>query len=122
MKAVISGLLFSLPIWRFAQKSPIKFSDISLEEGNMRAYDRGCSAEAVMLVDYGEADLTVFSDMPKLKFERHVRIKVLKKEGLRWADATIKLYDEGRESENVAGLKTSSYILENGEIVDTRML
>ena len=121
MKAVIAVLFFSLSFSCLAQKSPIKFGDVSLEELNMKIYEKDSSAEAVVLVDYGEADLSILKDMAKLKFERHVRIKILKKEGLRWADATIKLYDEGGDSEGVNGLKATTYNLEDGKIVATKM-
>ena len=121
MKKAIAGLLLLFSVCAFAQKSPIKFGEVSLEELNMKVYPNDSSAEAAVLVDYGEADLSILNGTAKLRFERHVRIKILKKEGLQWADATVRLYDEGGESETINGLKASTYNLENGKIVETKM-
>lgn len=92
-----------------------------MEDMQMTSYALDSSASAVVLVDYGEAYVTVNTVSASLKFERHVRIKILKKEGLSWADATIPLHFSGSAEEKVSGLKATSYNLENGKIVETKM-
>lgn len=92
-----------------------------MEDMQMTSYALDSSAAAVVLVDYGEAYVNVTAMSASLKFERHVRLKVLKKEGLRWADGMIPLQYNGSAEEKVTGLKASSFNLENGKIVETKM-
>jgi hypothetical protein len=87
----------------------------------MTVYEKDSSAEAVVLVDYGEASLSINTNIVKLRFERHVRIKILKKEGLGWADAVIKLYESGGDGEKISNLKASTYNLENGKVIESKM-
>ena len=112
--------LLSFPLLCFSQKSPIKFGDVSMEELKMTSYDQDSSASAVILSDYGEAYISVSNSL-QMNFERHVRIKILKADGNRWADAAIPLYHSGSSEERVSGLKPSSYNLEDGKIVETKM-
>jgi hypothetical protein len=121
MKALMIGLLTGLAISATAQKSPAKFGEIPLEDLKMTTYDKDSSAAAVVLVDYGEAYIQVTTNSAVLKFERQVRIKILKKEGLEWADAFVPLYQSGSNEERVTGLKASTYNLENGKIIESKM-
>jgi transglutaminase-like putative cysteine protease len=105
----------------YAQKSPIKFGDIPLEDLKMTTYAPDSSAAAVILCDYGEAYLSLSVAGAKLNFERHVRIKILKKEGLDQANASILLYHDGSTEEKVTGLKAVTYNLEGGKVVETKM-
>ena len=104
-----------------AQKSPVKFGDIPLEDLKMTSYDKDSSASAVILSDYGEAYIQLTTLSASLNFERHVRIKILKKDGLKWADVRIPLMFSGSAEEHVSGLKSSSFNLENGKMVETKM-
>jgi hypothetical protein len=103
-----------------AQKSPIKFGEIPIDDLKMTIYDKDSSASAVVLADYGEAYITAGGAL-KMTFERHVRIKILTKEGLEWGNAVIPLFYSGSSEESVSGLKAMSYNLENGQIVETKM-
>ena len=120
MKSPFLGLILCLTLTSaLAQKSPIKFGEVPLEELKMTIYDKDSSAAAVILTDYGEAYITPSTAM--LNFERHVRIKILKKEGLKWADCSIPLLRSGSDDERVSKLKATTYNLENGKIVETSM-
>lgn len=122
MKSIILGLFLCLAVdCTLAQKSPIKFGVIPLEDLKMNVYDEDSSASAVMLTDYGEAYITASVNYVALNFERHVRIKILKKEGLKWADASIPLYHSGTNEEKVSKLKATTYNLENGRLVESAM-
>jgi hypothetical protein len=104
-----------------AQKSPVKFGDIPMEVMKMTSYDKDSSASAVVLMDYGEAYLSPRATSLSLSFDRHVRIKILKKGGLKWADVAIELYRSGASEESLSNLKATTYNLENGKIVETKM-
>ena len=122
MRALMLGLMATLSVHIVcAQKSPVKFGDIPMEDLKMKVYDKDSSAAAVMLVDYGEAYVSVTAINATLVFERHVRIKILTKEGMRWADAGIPLYHSGSAEERVTKLKATTYNLENGKVVETDM-
>ena len=114
------SLILSLGI-AHAQKSPIKFGEIPMEDLTMKSYDKDSSASAVVLVDYGQAYIRINAGGAKLYFDRHTRIKILKKEGLEYANASIPLYGQGSSAESVGGLKAVTYNLENGKVVESKM-
>jgi hypothetical protein len=104
-----------------AQKAPIKFGDIPMEDMKMTVYPKDSSAEAVVLADYGLSSVEyVSSDGFQIAFERIRRIKILKKEGLKYAETSIPLWHSGEDEEKVSGLKLVTYNLENGKIVETK--
>jgi len=112
-------LLWSLP--GKSQKSPVTFGDIPMEDMKMTFYEKDSSAAAVILVDYGEAHRKEVGAFTLLYFQRHVRIKILKKDGLSLANVTIPLYREGSDKETISDLKGATYNLEQGRIVATAM-
>lgn len=122
MKTILGGLLLFVTITTVsAQKEPFKFGDISLEDLKMTRYDKDSSASAVVLGDYGNSAISFNQNTGfVLKFERLTRIKILKKEGLEWANFEIPLYKEGSTDEKILGLKAVTYNLENGKIVQTK--
>lgn len=115
----LSFCFFTLSL--LGQKSPVKFGDIPVDDMTMKQYDHDTSASAVVLADYGEAYIQITSITATMTFERHVRIKILDKEGMRWADALIPLYQSGSREEKISGLKASTYNLVNGKIVETKL-
>jgi transglutaminase-like putative cysteine protease len=116
--AILLGLTYFSTI---AQKSPIKFGKISMEEMNMSHYQNDSSASAVILTDYGEAYIHFAPNTKSITFDRHVRIKIFKKDGFSFADAVIPLLKIGLTEEWISNLKASTYNLENGSVVETKM-
>jgi Domain of Unknown Function with PDB structure (DUF3857) len=114
-------IFFLTSLSSHGQKSPIRFGDIPMEDMKMTVYGKDSSAAAVVLVDYGVAYITVNAGGALLNFERHTRIKILKKEGLDFANSSILLYHSGSAEEKVVSLKASSYNLESGKIIETKM-
>jgi hypothetical protein len=108
-------------ILSISQKAPIKFGDIPMEDMKMTIYDKDSSAAAVILADYGIAFITDNNAATQLNFERHTRIKILKKEGLDLANASFLLYNNGSAEEKVSSIKASAYNLEGGVIKETKM-
>jgi len=123
MKIWLPGLILALVTGNsFAQKPPVKFGEIPIEDLKMVHYDPDSAASAVVLVDYGESSLPYNSSEGfNLNFERLTRIKILTKEGLDWATFTIPLYHDGGNNEKVTGLKAATYNLENGKIETTKL-
>lgn len=122
MRTLVLGLLSLICFDLFAQKAPVKFSDVSKEEVSMTSYDKDSTASAVVLADYGTSMITYRQNVGfSLDFERITRIKILTKEGLSWGNFTIPLYKHGSDDEKVMGLKAVTYNLEDGKIVESKL-
>jgi hypothetical protein len=67
-----------------AQKAPIKWGKILPADTSLKVYKQDATAPAVVLCDYGTADVG-----PRTEYTRHVRIKVLNENGLRYARVEI---------------------------------
>lgn len=116
---LIAAILFTNFCW--AQKSPVKFGDIPMSDLQMTVYEKDSSAAAVILADYGEAYLSVTAVSATLNFERHVRIKILNNDGLKWGDVSINLFHNSSSDERVSALKAVTYNLENGKVVESKL-
>jgi transglutaminase-like putative cysteine protease len=103
-----------------AQKAPIKYGKVSMDELLMKTYEKDTSAVAVYLCDYGVSEIpfmtTTFSF--EYKHTRIMRIKILKDEGLDYGDLEFSFYKNGS---NVGSVKGCTYNLENGKIVKTKI-
>jgi hypothetical protein len=120
-KTIVTVTICCCALVALCQKSPFKFGDIPMEDLTMSIYDKDSSAAAVVLFDFGKAYIGFNAAGAVLTFERHVRIKILNKDGLSWADASIPLYKSGSNEERVLGLKAVTYNLENGKVVESKM-
>jgi hypothetical protein len=119
LSMVVCALLACASV--FAQKAPIKFGDIPMEDMKMTIYPKDSSAEAVVLCDYGESRVEYNqNDGFVLNFERIRRIKILTKDGLKHAEFSIPLWHDADQDERVSNLKVVTYNLENGKIVETK--
>jgi hypothetical protein len=96
-------LFFSINLISNAQKAPMRYGKINKSDLEMKVYDKDSSASAVILCEFGYYYHTTN------KFVRLLRIKILKKEGFRYANVLSKTY----ASTNVRGI---TYNLLNGEI------
>jgi len=123
MKTTVFGLLLALVAnFATAQKAPIKYGDVPLEDLKMTVYEKDSTAPALVLVDYGQTTMNYSqSDGFQLSYERITRIKILKKDGLEWANFTIELYRDGTEDEKVSGIKGTTYNLVDGKVVETKL-
>jgi hypothetical protein len=105
----------------FGQKAPMKYGDIPMGDLTMTLYDKDSSASAVVLFDFGKAYISINAVSAMLTYERHVRIKILKKDGFNRGDVSIQLYHDGSNEERVTNLKATTYNLENGKVVETKL-
>jgi len=86
----------------------VKYGRVTIEELKMTNYLPDTTADAVILYSLGKFDPN------RLKFTRHIRIKILRQSGKR--QASMAFY--GKLSSTVKGC---TYNLENGKIVKTRL-
>jgi hypothetical protein len=121
-KALAIGLccLFAgQPLIRAQGKSSLRFGKISPEDFNLKAPAFDSSADAVVIADIGNSEFVGNSKgWFTLEFNHFKRIRILDKKGFGAANEEIYLYTDG---ENIDGLKASTYNLENGKIVETRL-
>jgi len=123
MKSLITGLLLAVFFINVsAQKLPIKFGEIPLEDLKMVRYDKDSSAAALVLTDFGQSSILYNqTEGFTLTFERITRIKILTKDGLDWATFAVPLYHDNDGNEKFSGLKAVTYNLENNKIVETKL-
>ncbi|HTF21343.1 MAG TPA: transglutaminase domain-containing protein [Chryseolinea sp.] len=122
MKILLTILCIVISCHSFAQKAPIKFGEIPLEDMKMEQYKLDSSASAVVLADFGESTLKYSQNTGfSVLFERTLRIKILTKDGLDWATVSIPLYHDGSTDEKISTLRASTFNLENGKIAETKM-
>lgn len=107
-KLLIISLLLSLFNTVYSQKCPIRYGSVSIDELKQEVYAIDSSAPAIILCDYGE-----YAD-DKFTTYRNLRIKILRKEGLEYANHNFR----GEKNINVRGI---TYNLENGKVVETKL-
>ena len=91
----------------------VKFGKISENEIAMTAYEKDPDAPAVILFDKGYISWGKFNS-----FERHLRIKIFKKEA--YDKANFRIVFSRNSEEAVDALKASCFNMENGKLVETK--
>lgn len=86
----------------------------------MTGYDRDSSAAAVILNEFGEAYMSDGGTY-NLVFKYHTKIKILKKEGLKYADIEIPLRKHEQRFERLVNVEAVSYTMENGVMKETEL-
>jgi hypothetical protein len=119
---IFLAILMAFQISSFAQKSPIKFGKITDPEIQMTVYDKDTSASAVILADYGTAEIRYSDNLGfQLYVGRHKRIKILKNDGLDWAKGSIRLYrSSSGKDEDLTSFKASTYNIEGSKLIETK--
>ncbi len=79
-RITITFFCLSLFISCVFSQNKISFGKVSMEELTMSRYENDSTAEAVIISDIGKFDGI------KLNFNRHIRIKILKKSGTSWGN------------------------------------
>ena len=111
-------LLCSAAVFAQEKRLKAKFGKISEEETAMKFYAPDPGAPAVVLFD--KAELTNrYNEQQGFLFEmeHHVRIKIFNKEAYYLADVVVPYFKD----EKITDLRASSYNLENGMLVETKL-
>ena len=121
---ILTALLMMAVFDAAAQMIPVnnKFGKVSKEELELSVYQPDTSAVALVL--YENTGVTIDYDS-KLDYyqttSRHIRIKILKEEGLDLADFEIIHYHSDQYKETVGEIEVVTYNLVDGKIVESRM-
>ncbi|RGN31803.1 DUF3857 domain-containing protein [Bacteroides oleiciplenus] len=104
-------------------KPDLKYGRPSKEELSLTTYTPDTTATAIYLFHKGVSGFT-YDDGFQLVTEHWVRIKVLKPQGVSYADVAIPYYapaDRNKEKDQVFDLDGCSYNMEDGKIVKSRL-
>lgn len=115
-------MLFFLPSLIYAQRPPARFGSVSndlFEKDYAEIYP---DAEAIVLFDFGNLSYN-YSQVTgfQVLLERHVRIKILNKDGLDWGDGVVELYKQRSSRETISKLNGVTHNFEGGKVVSTKM-
>jgi hypothetical protein len=120
-KALKVLVLTLVSVSAFSQTEYFPFGKISLDELRMTSYASDTTANAVILREFGEAYIQS-SPSISLIFTYHVKIKILKKDGLDLGNISIHTFKRGGDFEHVNAVQASSYTLENGAIKESKLV
>jgi len=116
MRTVLSIFAILLPCYFSLAQSPgFPFGKFLYKELEMKTYDKDTSAVAVVLNEFGEAFIESDNDY-NLILKHHLKIKILKKGGLAYADFEIPLRKSGGRSELIRSVMASTFNVENGSM------
>lgn len=100
-----------------------KYGNVTTDELNMTVYPQDTTASAVILLKKGDIRF-IYNDLYGFQFEYslQVKIKILKTEGLDWCNQEITYTEASRTmKEQINGLSGTTYNLENGEVIKTKL-
>jgi transglutaminase-like putative cysteine protease len=97
------------------------FGSVTYDELELKSYPKDTTAAAVILNEFGEAYIDNGGDN-NLLLEYHVKIKILKTEGLDQANFRILLRKNGSTKETIKKVEGLTYNLVNGSLRRTPML
>ena len=107
---------------RAQDKLPVKFGKVTPQDFNVTAPGADSATDAIVIADYG---ISTFEGNNQGRFDiifKHsCRIKILKRTGFDAATIEIPLYVLGTQMEKLSGLRASTYNLENGQVVETKL-
>lgn len=98
-----------------AQEVSTKWKDITEKDFNPEVENKYPDAPAVVLFDIGEASFKVVNNELKLIYERHIRTKILNREGYERANIEIPFYAH-ENYEEVSSIQGFTYTLANGKV------
>ena len=116
-KALVSLAILLIAHLSFAQKKEelkVKFGKITDQEMAMTSYEKDPNAPAVVLFDKGYISWGGYNS-----FEKHIRIKIFKKEA--YDKANFRIVYNTNIDESVREIKASCYNIENGKTVETKV-
>lgn len=108
--------VLSLIAWLNAtaqQTVNMKFGKPTKEELQMTTYADDSSAAAVVLCRLTDVNFTIQQNGYLVDYHEKIRIKILKPEGVRWANMTIPYYKTDKDKNK---LKVSKFSLMTGDV------
>jgi hypothetical protein len=121
MKKLTLTLVWGLVTLTALSQAP-KFGKVTADELKVTSYPVDSTAEAVVLADYGKAEIEGNSKgWFSIVYKRYRKVHILKKSGYRHADVVFDLYKNGNIEEQMNKLNAVTYNLEDGKVVQTKV-
>jgi len=102
-----------------AQDHGFPFGKVTYRELDTK-YELDTATAALVIDEFGESYIDN-SNNNNLLLEYHVKIKILTKAGLKYADVEIPLYKSNSKVETVHGVEASSFTLDGGSMRETKL-
>ncbi len=121
MRCILIFTFFGFAHYVNAQSGDFPFGKITHDELKMNSYPADTSAAAVVLNEFGKAFIT---DEYTVIFDYHVKIKILKKDGLRKANFQVPLFKDGNlvdKEEKWLSLEASTFNYEGVKIKESKI-
>jgi len=115
-------ILLLLSFTKLVFADHVKLGKIEADLLEMTVYKQDSNAVAVILNDYGHIyyDFQHVAGEPYVLFTRTVRIKILKKEGLKWANWELGFYKGKYSEEELVKVRGYTYNLVGGKVEKTK--
>ena len=117
-----AGCCLLLSGLRAQDKLPVKFGKVTPEDFKVSAPATDTAAGAVVIADFGTS---TFEGNNRggfnIIFRRSRRVRILKRNAFDAATITIPLFVDGTAVERLEGLKATTYNLEDGKVVETKL-
>ncbi|HTR28622.1 MAG TPA: DUF3858 domain-containing protein [Puia sp.] len=116
-------LIAMTPFFIYAQdKLPVKFGKVTADDFKVTGAELDSAAAVVVVADLGTSSFVGNnSGWFDLEFHRSRRMRILKRSGFDAATISIPLAVAGSDMEKISGLKASTYTLEDGKVVETKL-
>lgn len=115
-KQLLLMCFISLVQLAVAQNYVHEFGKYSNEDFQLQHYDKDPTAEAVVIYDIGSSEFGKTDNGFEIYFQRRMKIKILTKAGLKWAQISIPYYESDNKVEEISELKGNTYNFENGVV------
>lgn len=115
-KIIFSLIISSVIVNIYGQTRKVKFGDVTKEDLAMKVYDKEKDASAVVIFEHGDVDVHANYEVA-LDYKYHVRIKILKKSGLDFANIQIPMFAEDR----ITNIQASTFNLLGNEIIESKI-
>jgi hypothetical protein len=121
MRLLLLAFFLATAFPAFSQNHGFAFGNPSHADFDFKIYAADTSAQAVVLDEFGEAYIDR-ETLSKIIFQRHIRIKILKPGGLKYADYTVPLYKNSKGSEELLlSVKASAFNRTGSSIAETKL-
>lgn len=122
MKTWITLGFLLCSLFSFSQKEAPRFGKLTVADLEKKTYSIDSAANAVYLADVGSTEIVGNTKgWFSFEFRRHTRIHILNKNGYDEASIEIPLYSNGTYEEKLENLKATTYNLEDGKIVESKL-
>ena len=99
-----------------------RFGKVSKDEVQLNHYDRDTSAKALMLFENTQIYLGINAGGQFfVSRKKHLRIKVLKEDGVKWGDFKMIHYHTPEEKEIISGIEVVTFNMEGDKVVESKM-